>query len=195
LAVNKKSKSKKAKEKRTFIQFVGIVAYAQLDEPKAYEGKGTAKYVVKVAPDADELKRIKLEIATYAKSKDVDLSDENVGRPWSTYEETGEVSIQLKRNGDLGPALTVDAKNNKLPAYIRIGRGSKVRVEGTLNVYDQGDGGINIYLNAVQVLSLVENTFGDSPFEETEGYEIAASDDEHDGADEKKDDLDGEIPF
>ena len=50
-----------------------------------------------------------------------------------------------------------------------------------MNAYDGFGGGINLYLNAVQVIDLKESDFGKSPFEEQEGY--AQPDEDEDAGD------------
>ena len=62
---------------------------------------------------------------------------------------------------NLADALPVTSGGNGLSTIptngqLLIGNGSKVRVAYTENVYEPFGGGINLYLNAVQVIELVE---------------------------------------
>lgn len=61
------------------------------------------------------------------------------------------------------------ADNKALPESVYPSGGSIARLDLTLNAMPN-DGGINFYINAVQVLKLVESSFGKSNFEPTEGY-------------------------
>jgi hypothetical protein len=62
-----------------------------------------------------------------------------------------------------------DAKNQKLPEGVYPGGGTVARLKLTLNAMPN-DGGINFYIEQLQVLKLEENSFGKSGFEPTEGY-------------------------
>lgn len=61
------------------------------------------------------------------------------------------------------------ANNKQLPDNVYPSGGSIARLDLTLNAMPN-DGGINFYINAIQVLKLVESSFGKSNFEPTEGY-------------------------
>jgi len=76
---------------------------------------------------------------------DLDADDNPTGRFYATF----PTSDKLK------PGL-FDKYNRPLPDGVSIGNGSKVRVNYSPNVFDAFGGGINFYLNAVQVLELVE---------------------------------------
>lgn len=94
--------------------------------------------------------------------------------PFKTHKETGEVTLTAKtgrtdKNKNLLRVPLFGANNKKLPDSIFPGGGTIGRLDLTLNAMPN-DGGINFYINAVQVLKLVENSFGKSNFEETEGF-------------------------
>lgn len=186
----------KKKEKRTYIYIKGVAVWPKLDTPDVYTnpktGKsGKPKYKINVQVSDDELKRVRAEIVKFAETKFDSLK--GIKLPLHVNEETKEVSVPLTRSAELGLPLIVDAQNNKLPEGLSVGGGSLVQVNGTLNDYEDG---INVYLNAVQVLKFEENTFGKSPFEATEGFVVESrgskSDDDDNNSSTEDDD---EIPF
>lgn len=64
--------------------------------------------------------------------------------------------IALFRTSEKFPPGVFDRYGRKLPATALVGNGSKVKVGYSPNTYKEFGGGINFYLNAVQVLELVE---------------------------------------
>jgi hypothetical protein len=68
------------------------------------------------------------------------------------------------------PAL-FDAKVQTMPLTVVVGGGSKVKLDVSVNYYEGFGGGINLYLNGVQVLDLKEGGRGKSAFTEDEGFE------------------------
>ena len=73
-----------------------------------------------------------------------------------------------------------DAKNRKVPAKVIIGGGSTIKLDVTVNPYTGFGGGINLYINSVQLLDLKQRD--DNRFEETEGF--TCGDDDEDEADD-----------
>jgi hypothetical protein len=99
--------------------------------------------------------------------------------------KSGRIS---KETGELQRVLLVGADNAKLPDGVYPGGGTVAKLSLTLNEMPNA-GGINFYINAVQVLKLEESSFGTSDFEPTEGYVYApeattAPADDFAGADE-----------
>lgn len=68
---------------------------------------------------------------------------------------TGRYYVTLKTGAKFKPGL-FDRCNKPLPDGTMVGNKSKIRVAYTENTYDAFGGGINLYLDAVQVLELVE---------------------------------------
>lgn len=86
--------------------------------------------------------------------------------------------LQVKFRSSFRPAL-FDSRRNPLSPEVQIGSGSVIRVAYTENVYEAvrgaPNGGVNCYLQGVQVLELVEYVGKDAEslgFEEEEGYEV-----------------------
>lgn len=78
--------------------------------------------------------------------------------------------------GELMRVPMFGANNKKIPEGIYPGGGTISRLDLTLNAMPN-DGGINYYINALQVLKLVESSFGKSNFEPTDGYVYEAGED------------------
>lgn len=76
---------------------------------------------------------------------------------------------RTNKAGELMRVPLFGANNKKLPETIFPGGGTVGRLDLTLNAMPN-DGGINFYINAVQVLKLEESSFGKSNFAPTEGY-------------------------
>src|SRR5206468_275362 len=86
--------------------------------------------------------------------------------PWKKDKKTGELSLMVSSGEDYKPGL-YDSKNKALPEGTVIGGGSKIRVNVSPFVYEGVGGGVKLYLNAVQVISLERGGgHGVSPFEE-----------------------------
>jgi hypothetical protein len=68
---------------------------------------------------------------------------------------TGRFYVTFKTGAAYKPNL-FDKFGQLLPETVLVGNGSKVRVNYCENIYDAFGGGMNFYLNAVQVLELVE---------------------------------------
>ena len=67
-----------------------------------------------------------------------------------------------------------DAKNRKVPAKVIIGGGSTIKLDVTVNPYTGFGGGINLYINSVQLLDLKQRDA--NRFEETEGFTYGGDD-------------------
>lgn len=78
-------------------------------------------------------------------------------------------TARTNKSGALMRVPLFGASNKQLPEGIYPGGGTVARLDLTLNAMPN-DGGINYYINAVQVLKLQESSFGKSNFEPTEGY-------------------------
>jgi hypothetical protein len=93
--------------------------------------------------------------------------------PFKT-DKDGNVTLTAKtgrknKQGELMRVPMFDARNQKMPEGVYPGGGTVARLDLTLNAMPN-DGGLNFYINAVQILKLEENSFGKNNFEPTEGY-------------------------
>ncbi len=76
--------------------------------------------------------------------------------------------VTLKAKSKQKPVI-YDAKGKKINDEVNVGNGSTIKVSGMLGTYDAGGSkGVTAYLNAVQLIDLVE--FGGAEFEEEDGY-------------------------
>jgi len=152
---------------------VGEAKWAHVHEPKApYRGangiaKGDPKYQIDVVfdingpewgPWAQDIKA-KLQALPQQINKktgepmrkqtpikrELDENDEPTGRLYATFKTSAKFKLGV-----------FDEYGRVLPPDKLVGNGSKVRVSYTENQYDGFGGGINFYLNAVQVVDLVE---------------------------------------
>jgi hypothetical protein len=95
----------------------------------------------------------------------------NAKWPYMVDDVTGGVKIRAKSGKKPG---MFDAKGNVITKDLAVGNGSVIKIAGLLQTYDAGGNkGVTAYLNAVQLIELVE--FGGSAsFEEEDGYVFTA---------------------
>jgi hypothetical protein len=149
-----------------YVTPVGVAVYPKLDTPDVYKDGDTPRYVINV-DFGDELPAVKSEIEKLIK----EAGFKGKKRP---YKDIKGVECLVAKTTRKQPLF--DAQNQKLPENIVIGGGSKVKIAIALNSYE---GGVNAYLNAVQVISLVEKGSGrDSPFAATDGFQYFGPDDD-----------------
>jgi hypothetical protein len=91
---------------------------------------------------------------------------------------TGLFEVTFK-TGVKFPVRVFDAKGNKITGDLNIGNGSQVKVAGSYTFYgpDKSGGGVKLYLNAVQVVELVEWSGGEASdygFAAGEGFNVEA---------------------
>lgn len=129
--------------------------------------------------------------------KDADLEDGK--KPWRTDKKTGEITLVATSGEDYRPTV-YDAKKQEVPVTVKIGGGSKAKVYVTVNTYTGFGGGINLYINSLQLLELV--TRSDNPFDEEDGFTSdepapakAAGGEDQGGPEGIEDDDGSDIPF
>ncbi len=87
--------------------------------------------------------------------------------PWKKNKKDGTLSLQMTSGEDYPPPF-FDAKGNGVPrSKVKIGGGSILKMDVTLNPYTGFGGGINIYINSVQIIEL--KTRNVNRFETEEG--------------------------
>jgi hypothetical protein len=128
--------------------------------------------------------------------KDFDLEDGKL--PWKKDKKTGKLQLQATSGEDKPPQL-LDAKGNEVPrSKVQVGGGTVAKVDVTVNPYTGFGGGINLYINYVQIIDLkVPQRF---QVQEEEGFTYQGGDDEDEGEAEAPEspsshDLDDDIPF
>lgn len=177
----------------------GFARWAWLTKPKQFmdergQPKGDPKYQVEVyfsplIPEwkawAADLQKMLAAVPTQPNlpkqplfKKEFDDSDVPTGRWFVTF-KTGE---QFK------PGL-FDKYGQPMPDNVMLGNESRVRVNYSPNAYTAFGGGVNLYLNAVQVLDLIEYKPHDA---KAYGFEVEAApvgSSPHSGPPQAEDDL------
>lgn len=147
---------------------IGEAKWAHLDKPKApYQGKGEPKYQLDVifdptTPEWNKWAKSLVEAVKKAGKqspikKELDANDEHTGRYYCTFKTSDKFQPKIFD------------KHGKILEGVKIGNGSKIKISYMENVYEAFGGGINLYLNAVQVIELVE--FG-SYTAESYGFDV-----------------------
>jgi hypothetical protein len=103
--------------------------------------------------------------------KDFDLKDGKL--PWKKHKKTGGFTLEATSD-DRPPVF--DAKNRGVPAKVIIGCGSTIKLDVTVSPYTGFGGGINLYINSVQLLELKQRAA--NRFEETEGFTYGGDDED-----------------
>ena len=144
-------------KKQQFTTPIGEAMWAHLNKPRAFHengrDQGPPKFSIEVYFDpADPAWKeftAKLKGAANGKALpfkwEKDENDQKTGRVYASY-KTGE---------KFRPSM-FDKYGKKMEENILLGNGTKVRVNFGLNEYSGFGGGFNFYLNAVQVVDLIE---------------------------------------
>lgn len=160
---------------------VGEAKWAHVQKPKAAfigngKPKGEPKYQIDVVFEKDDkdwsawaaeiMKQIRAMPQQFKKQTREQLAKKEKPEPLekqvpikSEYDAddkpTGRFFVTFKTGAEYKPGL-FDKYGRPFPPDVLVGNGSKVRVNYSPNVYEAFGGGINFYLNAVQVVELVE---------------------------------------
>lgn len=165
-------------KKERFITPIGILVYPKLNEVDVYQpvdkkgrpsGAEKRRYITRIKFE-NQADLEKVQKFLKAKAKELLPDVENPKLPIKvSKKDPNEISLEATSGEKYRPAV-FDAKNNKLPVSVIIGGGTKARLDVSINAYDGFGGGINLYLNATQVLDLVEGGSSKSNFDESEGF-------------------------
>jgi len=152
------------------------IIYAWLDVAQdGYKPEDKPKFSVtlKMNPEDEEIKNWLV------------LIKETTGDMTTPIKPDKESDSMLAKFHTLNKPTIVDTNNKKLPEDISVGRGSIVRVSYGLQEYEGLGGGFTLYLNAIQVIKLVEYK---TSFPEEEGYVVGdATETTEEGGDAAKD--------
>ena len=189
-------------KKERYVSPKGEALWAKLDTPDyTFKDDGELSIDLVVDEDTAEAMREKhsdllkeqiAEVKKEKKSKKIKLAaNEGMSiKPQENEEgeETGKYVIKFStvgttRDGTEKTVPVFDAKGNKLDTALKVGNGSTVKVCYSPSAYYSAalGAGVKLYLNAVQVLDLVEFSGGSAEsygFEEEEGFEAAAESDD-----------------
>jgi hypothetical protein len=173
-----------SKKENRFITPVGIAVWPKLNEVDVYQptdkkgrpnGAEKRRYLTRIRFEDEDLAKVQAFLKQKAKELLPDV--DNPKLPIKKDKKDGSLTLEATSGEKYRPAI-FDAKNNKLPATVIVGGGSKIRLSVTVNAYEGFGGGINLYLNSVQVIELVEGGNGKSEFEETDGFEFDGEDED-----------------
>jgi hypothetical protein len=192
-----------ADKKQKLVIGIGSFVWPKLDEPDSYQPKDrkgnpkgdvVVRYVTDFRVSDKELARVKAKLAEIAKAEGL----EGEYKTPIHANKDGVELINAKRSVKIGPPPVFDSKNKQLAKGLKIGGGSEGRIEVTVNVYD---GGINFYLDSVQLTKFQEKGVYKSPFEtQDDGYDSSEETEETAAtgafpSTSTAEDLDDEIPF
>jgi hypothetical protein len=161
-----------AEKKQKLLTPVGTANWAYLTKPKIFTDdkgrqKGTPKYQIDVVFDpkepawnvwAGELKRAieALPFQVDEKTGQTMPKQMPIKKEFDANDQpTGKFYVTFKTGEKFKPAV-FDRYGKELPENVLLGNGSRVRVSYTTEIYTAFGGGITLYLNAVQVIDLVE---------------------------------------
>jgi len=157
-------------KKVTIVLPPGIAVWPKLDQVDVYQpidrkgrpnGAEKRRFVTGVKYNDEDHRKVDHFLKQCL--KDFDLKDGKL--PWRKHKKTG--GFTLEATSDHRPPV-FDAKNRRVPAKIIIGSGSTIKLDVTVNPYTGFGGGINLYINSVQLLDLKRRDA--NRFEETEGF-------------------------
>ena len=163
-----------AETKPRFITPVGEAKWAHLHKPRPGftddkgRSKGDPKYMIDVVFDP----AVETEWAAWAKKLGADIkalpiqTDKKTGQPMAKQsplkreldandQPTGRWYVTFKTSDKFKPGV-FDEHGRPVAETVLVGNGSRVRVNYTPDTYEAFGGGITLYLNAVQVVKLVE---------------------------------------
>lgn len=186
LASGLTDRKRMAQKKPRIVLPAGIAVFPKLNEVDVYQpvdkkgkpsGAEKRRYITYVRYDEATLTKVKEAIVAAAIKLGADADVKLPLKKLKIKDDKGNVTgheyvVQATSGEKYQPAI-FDAKLNKVPVVI--GGGSKIKLDVSVNYYEGFGGGINLYLNGVQVLELVEGGKGKSAFTEDEGFEYEGS--------------------
>lgn len=146
---------------------VGEAKWAHVHTPKKpYMEKGEPKYQIDVVFEATDPAWQAWGADVMAKLKALPTQKDKDGKPMAKQmpikkevgeddKPTGRFFVTFKTGSKFKPGL-FDRFGKEIPENVLIGNGSKVKVNYSPDTFDAFGGGLVFYLNAVQVLELVE---------------------------------------
>jgi hypothetical protein len=165
-------------KKVTIILPAGIAVWPKLDQADVYQptdkkgrpsGAEKRRFITRVKFNAEDHRKVDDFLKQCL--KDFDLKDGKL--PWKKDKKTGEPTLEAT-SGEKHRPPVFDARNRKVPANVIIGGGSTIKLDVTVNAYTGFGGGINLYINSVQLLDLKQPEA--NRFEETEGFTYSGDD-------------------
>jgi hypothetical protein len=172
-------------KKVTIVLPAGIAVWPKLDQVEVYQptdkkgrpsGAEKRRFITRVKYNDQDHRKVDDFLKQCL--KDFDLEDGKL--PWKKDKKTGGLTLEATSD-DRPPVF--DATNRKVPAKVIIGAGSTIKLDVTVNPYTGFGGGINLYINSVQLLDLKQRDA--NRFEKTEGFTYGGDDDDGDDDDDE----------
>lgn len=171
-----------SQKKISFITPVVTLVWPKLNEPDVYKpkkGEPKIRYVTDAKLEPADLKKLQKYLGDLAAKYLPDVEEPKL--PFKKDKKSGDILITASSGVKFKPPV-FDAKNQKIPASVLIGGGTKAKLDLNVNFYEMSstNSGINLYIRAVQVLELQEGGFKSS-FEEADGFSysgVAGDEDE-----------------
>jgi hypothetical protein len=169
-------------KKVTIILPAGIAVWPKLDQVDVYQptdkkgkpsGAEKRRFITRVKYNDEDHRKVDDFLKQCL--KDFDLEDGKL--PWKKDRKTSELTLEATSGEKYRPPV-FDAKNREVPAKVIIGGGSTIKLDVTVNPYTGFGGGINLYINSVQLLDLKQRDA--NRFEETEGFTYGGEDEADD---------------
>lgn len=184
-------------EKVKFKSPRGTALYPCLNRSETYQGKPTGKYTLKLILTGDALKAVQTQVEeflleTYGPKKaKLAASPFKLTKPKDGEEAQTYIKFSTNcktKDGDDRTVPLFDSKGNAVKRKVSLGSGSVIKVNGTMTSFDEKPG-VAFYLDAVQILKLVEyqssGGFEADEEGEFEGDEFDADDTAEDATDEE----------
>jgi hypothetical protein len=138
----------------------GIAVFPKLNEidvyqPKTPSGKNNGpekrRYITNVKFSDEDHRKVDAYLKKQLKANNL---PENAKLPWKKDKKDGSLSLQMTSGEDYPPPF-VDAAGNEVPRNkVKIGGGSIIKPDVSINAYDGFGGGINLYINQIQIIEL-----------------------------------------
>ena len=143
-------------KKEMFVTPAGIARWPWLNKPDVKfdpDKQGKFKVNLLVDPNDDGVKEFLILLRDHTKAAKPDGKVPYVKERDQDGNETGKFLVHFK---SIYRPKVFDMNGRFIPDEVQVGNDSKIKVAYTENVYDGFGGGVNLYLNAVQVIELVE---------------------------------------
>lgn len=190
-------------KKIRFITPLVTLVWPKLNEPDVYKpkkGPEKIRYVTDMKLETKDLAQVKKYLQGLAKKHLAEVDEPKL--PFKEDKKTKDILMTASSGVKYRPPVFAADGETRIPPSVIIGGGTKAKVDLTVNFFEISDdnSGINLYINAVQVLDLQEGGFK-SNFEKADGFTYkGASDDDDDQteggtSDHNDDDEDEESTF
>lgn len=189
----------------------GVAVWPKLNEVDVYQpvdkkgkpsGAEKRRFITRLEFNDEDHRKVD----AYLKKVLADNDMEDGKLPWRDEKKdgkkTGKKHLEMT-SGEKYPPPFIDSKGNEIPrSKVKIGGGSVLKIDVTINPYTGFGGGINLYMNDVMIVELKQRSRNKMEVEEG-GFVYDSSDDsdsedlDDTGAPESptSQDMDDDIPF